>query len=63
MEPDRAHVDLFRRGDDGLWVLHPEGPEGTVRRQSAGQELLLSVIYEDVVFSRPVGMAVPNEPT
>jgi len=48
VEPERRHVDLFRKGSDGLWVLHPAGPEGEVTLASVALTLPLDQIYEDV---------------
>jgi Uma2 family endonuclease len=48
VESDRAHVDLFRRNADGLWVLHPAGPGATVTLGSVGLSLSMDEIYEDV---------------
>lgn len=48
IEPERTHADLFRKGADGLWVLHPSGPDGSVELASLGLTLPMAVIYEDV---------------
>jgi Uma2 family endonuclease len=48
VEADRQHADLFRRNADGLWVLHPAGPEATVELASVGLAISMTAIYEDV---------------
>ncbi|WP_068635760.1 Uma2 family endonuclease [Thauera butanivorans] len=48
IEQDRKHADLFRKNEDGLWVLHPAGPGGVIRLESVGVELALEGLYEDV---------------
>ncbi|MEX8521115.1 MAG: Uma2 family endonuclease [Leptothrix sp. (in: b-proteobacteria)] len=47
VESDRMHADLFRRNADGLWVLHPAGPQATVVLASVGLEITMAAIYED----------------
>jgi len=42
-------VDLYRKGDDGLWVLRPYGANDTVELASVGLNLPVEeVIFEDV---------------
>lgn len=48
IEQDRKHADLFRKNDEGLWVLHPAGPGDVIRLDSIGAELMLETLYEDV---------------
>ncbi|MDP2810859.1 MAG: Uma2 family endonuclease [Rhodocyclaceae bacterium] len=48
VEQDRRHIDLFRRGEDGRWMLESFGPEGTVALESVGVALDTKTIYEDV---------------
>ncbi|MDP4302776.1 Uma2 family endonuclease [Leptothrix discophora] len=50
VEADRAHVDLFRRNAEGLWVLHPAGPGATIELASLGLSLTMDQVYEDVDF-------------
>jgi len=52
VEQDRRHIDLFRRGEDGRWVLEPFG-EGKVELASLGVGLDLDEIYEDVALTPP----------
>jgi Uma2 family endonuclease len=52
VESDRMHADLFRRNADGLWVLHPAGPDATVVLASVGLEIAMAAIYEDVEQAR-----------
>ena len=48
IEQDREHADLFRKNDEGLWVLHPAGPGDVIRLDGIGAELALEALYEDV---------------
>lgn len=51
IEPDRRHVDLFRREADGRWLLQSVGPDGAIELTSVGGVRLdLATIYEDVTF-------------
>lgn len=43
----RRSVDVYRRGGDSLWVLHPDVLEGSVELLSIGLLLPLAVIFED----------------
>jgi len=52
IEQDRAHADLFRKNDEGLWVLHPIPAGGTISLQSVNLSLPLAGLYADVEFSR-----------
>lgn len=48
IEQDRRHVDLFRREDDGRWVLESHGPEGGFELTSVGVKVTLDEVYVDV---------------
>ncbi|MGB2903015.1 MAG: Uma2 family endonuclease [Candidatus Dechloromonas phosphoritropha] len=48
IEQDRSHADLFRKNDEGLWVLHPIPPGGTINLQSLKLSLPLAELYVDV---------------
>lgn len=50
VEQGRRHVDLFRRVDDGRWLLCADIPADEVVLESVGQRLSLAAIYEDVEF-------------
>lgn len=49
VEQDRMQVDLFRRNDDGHWVLYPAGEADAIELTSLGQTLSVASIYEDVL--------------
>lgn len=51
VEQDRRHVDLFRLGGDGRWVLESFGDEGAITLESVNTALEMAEIYEDVEFS------------
>ena len=53
VEPERMSIDLFRRDDGGLWVLHPLQPGREIRLQSLQLALPVEAIYEDVVPAAP----------
>lgn len=49
VEQDRMQVDLFRRNDDGHWVLYPAGAADEIELASLGQVLSVASVYEDVL--------------
>jgi len=49
VEQDRMQVDLFRRNDEGHWVLYPAGEADAIELTSLGQTLSVASIYEDVL--------------
>ncbi len=51
VEQDRRHIDLFRRGEDGRWVLESVGDKDKIELLDPGVTLTLDEIYEDVAFS------------
>ncbi|MDP2432240.1 MAG: Uma2 family endonuclease [Pseudomonadota bacterium] len=51
VEQDRRHIDLFRRGEDGRWVLESVGAKDSIELLDPGVVLTLDAIYEDVDFS------------
>lgn len=48
IEPETRSVDVFRRGDDGHWVLFPFAGEDEVEFASLGFRCPMAAIYEDV---------------
>lgn len=48
LDPDKRRGDLYRKGADGLWVLHPFSTEEVVRLESVGLTLEPSVLWEEV---------------
>jgi Uma2 family endonuclease len=48
IEQDRRHVDLFRKNEQGLWVLHPLGPGDSVSLRSVTVDFTVDALYEDV---------------
>lgn len=51
VEQDRRHIDLFRLGEDGRWVLESFGGEGAITLESVNTTLEIAAIYEDVEFT------------
>ncbi len=47
-DPAARRCDLYRKGDDGLWVLHPSGPDEPVVLASVGLTLAPEVLWADV---------------
>jgi Uma2 family endonuclease len=49
---DRAHVDVFTRREDGLWLLTwADGMESPVELESIGCRLALADLYEKIDLS------------
>ena len=48
LDPDKRRGDLYRKGGDGLWVLHPFGSDEAVRLDSVGLTLEAQALWEDV---------------
>ena len=49
IDPETRSADLYRKGEDGLWVLHPYVGNDKVELGSVGLALpLADVIFEDV---------------
>ncbi|NML13419.1 Uma2 family endonuclease [Azohydromonas sp. G-1-1-14] len=55
LDPDKRRGDLYRQGNDGLWVLHPFGTGEAVRLDSVGLALEAQVLWEDVTPGAPQG--------
>lgn len=50
VQSKQAEVELFRRGEDNLWTLHPYGAEDSFRLESMGLEVPVDSLYRRVVF-------------
>jgi hypothetical protein len=48
VDPAARRCDLYRRGADGLWVLHPGAPEQGVHFASVGLELAGARLWDEV---------------
>jgi Uma2 family endonuclease len=48
VDPAARRCDLYRRGADGLWVLHPGAPEQGVHFASVGLELEGARLWDEV---------------
>ncbi|MEY3297223.1 MAG: hypothetical protein RLZZ597_483 [Cyanobacteriota bacterium] len=55
ISPTRQQVEVFRRNDEGLWVLHPYGEGDRVVLASVNWEGEIANLYEDVTFPDPEG--------
>lgn len=51
VEQDRRHIDVFRLGEAGRWVLESCSGEGSIMLESIGVRLDMGTIYEDVGLS------------
>lgn len=55
IDPETRSADLYRKGEDGLWVLHPYVGNDKVELGSVGLALpLADVIFEDVEPEPPL---------
>ncbi len=48
VDPDTRRCDLYRRGDDGLWVLHPFAPGDAVVLDSVALHLTADALWDEV---------------
>jgi Uma2 family endonuclease len=48
VDPAARRCDLYRKGADGLWVLHPGAPEGGVRLESVSLDLDGARLWDEV---------------
>ena len=48
VDPDSRRCDLYRKGADGLWVLHPFEPGHAVRLQSVDLDLGAEALWDEV---------------
>lgn len=48
VDPDSRRCDLYRKGADGLWVLHPFEPGQAVRLQSVTLDLGVEALWDEV---------------
>ena len=48
IDPDSRRCDLYRKGTDGLWVLHPFEPGQAIRLQSIDLDLGAEALWDEV---------------
>ncbi len=48
VDPDTRRCDLYRLGQDGLWVLHPAEPGQGLRLDSVGLDLSAAALWAEV---------------
>lgn len=48
VDVDAMRCDLFRKGADGLWVLHPTGPDETVQLASVDLRITAVELWADL---------------
>jgi Uma2 family endonuclease len=51
LSTDEAHVDLFRRGPEGLWVLHQSGSSDDLVLESIGFRVSMTQLYRGIDIS------------
>ncbi|MDO9227663.1 MAG: Uma2 family endonuclease [Pseudomonadota bacterium] len=51
VEQNRRHIDLFRRGEEGRWVLEPISDTNKIALLDTRVTLSLDELYEDVEFA------------
>lgn len=49
VDPDQRATDVYRKGDDGLWVLHPFGRDEAPAFASVGLALAPARLWADVI--------------
>jgi len=62
IDTDSRRCDLFRRGEDGLWVLHPCGAEDAVLLQSIDLNLSAKALWAEVPTSQESGPPASQPP-
>lgn len=50
---DRPHVEVFRRGADGLWTLHEHRAGEAVELESVGVRVVMDELYEGIPEAPP----------
>lgn len=53
IQSEAVGVDLFRRNEEGLWVLHPYEPGDILTLASVGFSLPIEALYRQVQFDSP----------
>jgi Uma2 family endonuclease len=53
VDVDRRQCDLYRKGADGLWVLHPSGPDDAVRLASIDLVVEAADLWADLEPDAP----------
>lgn len=48
VDPVQRRCDLYRKGDDGLWVLHPSEPGDDLELASVALTLTASVLWDEL---------------
>lgn len=48
IDTDSRRCDLYRKGTDGLWVLHPFEPGQAVQLQSVSMDLTVEALWDEV---------------
>ena len=48
VDPDSRRCDLYRKGDDALWVLHPFEPGQDLKLASVALDLAAAVLWDEV---------------
>jgi Uma2 family endonuclease len=54
VDPHTRRCDLYRKGDDGLWVLHPAAPGETVTLASVALSISAEALWDEVPPPEPV---------
>lgn len=59
VDVDTRACDLFRRGDDGLWVLHPFEPGQALMLASVELQIRAAQLWAEVPDAAPPGEPIP----
>lgn len=57
VEQDRLGAELFRKNDEGLWVLQPLGGADTLHLEGHGIDWPMASLHDDVDFENPSAQA------
>jgi Uma2 family endonuclease len=57
VEQDRRGAELFRKNDEGLWVLQPLGGADTLHLEGHGIDWPMASLHDDVDFDNPAAQA------
>jgi Uma2 family endonuclease len=53
VDVERRRCDLYRKGADGLWVLHPSGPDDAVKLASVDLVVEAAELWADLEPDAP----------
>src|SRR5574340_1145856 len=60
VDVERRCCDLYRKGADGLWVLHPGGPDDALALTSVGLSVAAAALWADLEPDTPPDQAAAS---